>query len=316
MVGSVAVGLGLMAFPFEDARGYWRWVDLCEASAVDSLWQTDRIVSREPMLECMTTLAALAGRTARLKFGMNVLSLAQRDPVLVAKQCATIDVLSEGRLLPAFGIGSPRAPEWQALSLATAGRGGRTDEALEILRRLWREDEVHFAGDHYRLAGASISPKPVQAELPMWIGGSSAAAIARTARFGTGWQAGPETPAEVAPVIAAIRAAAREAGRVIDDDHYGAGFPFRLGRPDDPVLARASEAYRARTGRAAADYFAVGDAAAIVARIAAYVEAGASKFILRPVAQGAVDMLAQTRRLIDEVLPEVARRWPKPGGRR
>ena len=305
MVGSVAVGLGLMAFPFEDARGYWRWVDLCEASEINSLWQTDRLVSREPMLECMTAMAALAGRTQRLKFGMNVLSLAMRDPVLVAKQCATIDVLSQGRLLPAFGIGSPLAPEWQALSLETADRGRKTDESLEIVRRLWREDEVHFTGVHYRLAGASISPKPVQANLPMWIGGSSAAAIRRTARFGTGWQAGPETPAEVAPVIAAIRIAARAAGRTIDEDHYGAGFPYRFGRRDDPQLTRALDAYRKRTGHDPFDYFAVGDAAVILERISAYIEAGATKFILRPVADGVEDMLAQTRRLLDEVLPEV-----------
>jgi probable F420-dependent oxidoreductase len=313
MVGSVAIGLGLMAFPFEAARGYWRWVDLCEASAFDSLWQTDRLVSREPMLECMTAMAALAGRTRRLKFGINVVSLALRDPVLVAKQCATIDVLSEGRLLPAFGIGSPLAPEWQALSLDTAGRGRRTDEGLEILRRLWREDEVTFTGTHYRLVGASIAPKPVQAELPMWIGGSSAAAIRRVARFGTGWQAGAETPADVAPIIAAIRAAASAAGRVIDEGHYGAGFPYRFGRPDDPPLARPFDAYRKRTGRDPLQYFAIGDAAAIIERIAAYIAAGASKFILRPVADGTDDMLAQTKRLIDEVLPEVARRWPKAG---
>ncbi len=312
MVGSVAVGLGLMAFPFEEARGYWRWVDLCEASAVDSLWQTDRIVSREPILECMTAMAALAGRTQRLKFGMNVVSLALRDPVLVAKQCATIDVLSQGRLLPAFGIGSPIAPEWQALSVDTAGRGRKTDEGLEIVRRLWREDDVHFTGVHYRLAGASISPKPVQAELPMWIGGSSAAAIQRTARFGTGWQAGVETPAQVAPVIAAIRAAARAAGRAFDEDHFGAGFPYRFGRSDDPALTRPMEAYRKRTGHDPSSYFAVGDGAAIVERIAAYIEAGATKFILRPVAEGVEDMLAQTRLLLEEVLPQVARRWPKP----
>src|SRR5262249_45703173 len=111
---SVAVGLGLVEFPFSSASVYWRWVDLCEAGGVDSLWQTDRLLSGEPMLECLTTMAALAGRTRRLKFGVNVVSLAMRDPVLVAKQCATIDVLSEGRLLPAFGIGSPRAPEWTA----------------------------------------------------------------------------------------------------------------------------------------------------------------------------------------------------------
>src|SRR5262249_55667973 len=105
---SIAVGLGLMEFPFRDADAYWRWVDLYEAEGVDSLWQTDRVLSSEPMLECMTAMAALAGRTRRIKFGINVVSLALRDPVLVAKQCATVDVLSNGRLLPAFGIGSPR----------------------------------------------------------------------------------------------------------------------------------------------------------------------------------------------------------------
>ena len=150
---SIAVGLGLMEFPFNGMQGYWRWVDLCEAGGVDSIWQTDRLLSREPMLECMTAMAALAGRTRRIKFGMNVVSLAMRDPVLVAKQCATIDVLSEGRLLPAFGIGSPRAPEWAALHLDTKTRGRKTDEGLEIVRRLWREDSVDFVGEHYRLHG-------------------------------------------------------------------------------------------------------------------------------------------------------------------
>lgn len=309
---TVAVGLGLMEFPFEDARGYWRWVDLCEAGGIDSMWQTDRLVSTQPILECMTTMAALAGRTRRLKFGMNVVSLALRDPILVAKQCATIDVLSEGRLLPAFGIGSPLAPEWKALGLDEKTRGRKTDEGLEIIARLWREESVDFAGTHYRLKGASISPRPVQPDLPMWIGGGSKAAIARTGRYGTGWQAGAETPAEAAPIVAAIKVAAKEAGRRIDDDHYGAGFPFYFGSPGDPAVARGMEAYTKRTGRDAAEIFAVGDAAVIVDRIAAYVEAGVSKFVLRPVGRGEAQITAQTRRLIEQVLPLVAARWPKP----
>jgi probable F420-dependent oxidoreductase len=311
MPRNVAIGLGLMEFPFSGVGGYWRWVDLCEAGGIDSIWQTDRIISREPILECMSVMAALAGRTRRLKFGINVLSLAFRDPVLVAKQCATIDFLSEGRLLPAFGIGSPLGPEWRTLNIDTKTRGRKTDEALEIIRRLWSEDEVDFESTHYRLSGASISPKPVQPDLPMWIGGSSEAAIRRTARFGTGWQAGAETPAQVEPVIAAIRATAAAEGRAIDDDHYGAGIPFRFGRPDDFGLDRLFEAYRRRTGRDPLHYFAIGDAAAVVDRIAAYVATGVSKFILRPAARGDEEMLTQTRRLIEEVLPRVAARWPK-----
>jgi len=309
---SVAVGLGLMEFPFRDVAAYWTWVDMCEAGGVDSLWQTDRIISSEPILECMVSMAALAGRTRRLKFGVNVVSLALRDPVLVAKQCATIDVLSHGRLLPAFGIGSPRAPEWAALHLDTSTRGRKTDEGLEIIGRLWREDSVDFAGAHYHLTGASISPKPVQAQLPMWIGGSSAAAVRRTARYGTGWQAGPETPAEARGIVAAIRAASAELGRPIEDDHYGAGFPFYFGQARGPQLQRALDAYRRRTGRDAEGYFAIGNADTILGRIGEYVEAGVSKFVLRPLGADGGEIIEQTRRLIAEVLPRVAARWPRP----
>jgi alkanesulfonate monooxygenase SsuD/methylene tetrahydromethanopterin reductase-like flavin-dependent oxidoreductase (luciferase family) len=117
-------------------------------------------------------------------------------------------------------------------------------------------------------------------------------------------------------VVAAIRTAAAEEGRTIDDDHYGAGIPFRFGTADDAALVPLFEAYRKRTGRDPKDYFAIGDAEAIVAKIADYVEAGVSKFILRPSAKGDEEIMTQTRRLIDEVLPRVAARWPKPAKQR
>ncbi|HML09874.1 MAG TPA: hypothetical protein VK432_03375, partial [Stellaceae bacterium] len=141
---------------------------------------------------------------------------------------------------------------------------------------------------------------------------SSEAAIKRTAKYGTGWQAGPETPEQAKGVVAAIRQAAAEEGRAIDDDHYGAGIPFRFGRADEPGLQPLFDAYRKRTGRDPQDYFAIGDATAIVDKIGEFVAAGVSKFILRPAAKGDDDIMSQTRRLIDEVLPLVAARWPKP----
>jgi probable F420-dependent oxidoreductase len=306
---TVAIGLGLMDFPFAGAGDYWRWVDMCEAGGVDSIWQTDRLVSKQPILECMAVMAALAGRTRRLRFGMNVVSLALRDPVLLAKQCATIDVLSEGRLLPAFGIGSPLGPEWTALDIDTKTRGRRTDESLEIIARLWREDSVDFEGRHYRLKGASISPKPVQPDLPMWIGGSSDAAIRRTAKYGTGWQGGGETMEDAIRVIAAIKKALPEAGRTIDEDHYGASFPFYFGAPDATV-AKAMDAYAKRTGRDPYKQFAVGDANTILERVGQYVAGGVHKFILRPVGSGE-QVIAQTKQLIEKVLPQIGVRWPK-----
>jgi probable F420-dependent oxidoreductase len=312
MTNLVAVGLGITELPFATAAGYWRWVDLCEQGGVDSLWQTDRLVSREPILECMATMAALAGRTRRIKFGVNVVSLAMREPLLLAKQCATIDMLSEGRLLPGFGIGSPRGPEWAAMHLDSTTRGRVTDEALEILRLLWTQDRVDYDGRHFKLTNASISPRPVQAELPVWIGGASDAAIRRTARYGTGWQAGAETPEQLGRIVSAIRTAASAAGRQIDADHYGAAFAYHFGRPDDPGIPQAMAAFTKRTGQPAEDYFAIGDANTVLDRIAAYVAAGASKFILRPMARDEDGLMRGTRQLIEQILPEISRRWPRP----
>ena len=108
----------------------------------------------------MTALAATAGRTRRIKFGVNVIAAAMRDPVLLAKQCATIDVLSEGRMLPGFGIGSPRGAEWDAMHLDRTTRGRKTDEALEIISRLWKGENLTYDGKHFRLTRASISRRP------------------------------------------------------------------------------------------------------------------------------------------------------------
>ncbi len=301
---AVGVGLGLADFPFSSADAYWEWVDMAEAGGVDSLWQTDRLVSPVPHLECMSAMAALAGRTRRMKFGMNVASLGLRDPLLTAKQCATIDFLSNGRLLPAFGVGSAVAPDWGATGRSPKGSGKVADEAMELVTRLWREDAVTFEGQHFHYENARIEPKPVQKNLPFWIGGSSKPAIRRTAKFGTGWQAGQETADELPPVLDAIKEAVAAAGRSIDADHYGAGFHFRFGGWEDADLPKRTRAFEKRTGRDPKLHFAVGDADAILKRIEGYANAGVSKFILRPIGLTDADLMAQTQRLVEEVIQE------------
>jgi probable F420-dependent oxidoreductase len=300
----VRIGLGLAQLPFSDARAFWRFVERCEASDLDSLWQTDRLVSAVPQLEPLSVMAALAGATERLKFGMNVAVVSFRDPLVLAKECATIDFLSDGRLLPAFGVGPAIAPEWAATGRPHAGSGRRVDEALEIMARLWTGERLTFAGEHYRYADARIAPLPVQQPLPLWIGGSSAAAIRRTARLGTGWLGGVQSPEQVGPVIAAIREASAVAGRPIDADHYGATIAFRFGSRDEPLVqATASRLARLGDGADPARHVAVGGAADILARIDEFREVGASKFVLLPIAAGEADVREQTERLIAEVLP-------------
>jgi probable F420-dependent oxidoreductase len=301
----IGVGLGMARFPFQETDNFWRWVELCEAGGVDSLWQTDRLVSEEPFLECMTALAAIAGATRRLKFGMNVASVALRDPLVLAKQCATIDFLSGGRLLPAFGIGADTAPEWAATGRETRGRGRRTDEALDIISRLWRGERVSTDGEHYRYREAVISPLPVQQPLPLWIGGSSAAAIRRTARFGTGWQAGLETPERAGRARRRILAALAETERSIDPEHFGTGFFVHFGSRDDAVCRRELARFRKAAPDADLSHLIAVGRKEILAIIAAYAEHGIAKFILRPLAEDDAQLLDHSRRLIEEVLPRV-----------
>ena len=163
---AIGLGLGISRYPFEAAREYWAWIEQCEKGSVDSIWQTDRLVSTEPMLECLATMAALAGATDRMRFGMNVASIALRDPLLTAKQLATIDVLSEGRVLPAFGIGSAVSRDYTATGTPTKARGKKANEALELVQRLWREEAVSFDGDFFKYDEATISPRPVNQQIP------------------------------------------------------------------------------------------------------------------------------------------------------
>jgi probable F420-dependent oxidoreductase len=302
---SIGAGIGLSTYPFSSTDGFWTWVQMCEEGGVDSIWQTDTLVSKEPMLECMTTMAALAGATKVLKFGMNVASVALRDPLVLAKQCATIDVLSDGRILPAFGIGSTHSADWRTTGRPTKRRGKRTDESLEIIAALWRGETVHMDGEFFQYDGVRISPLPVQKELPLWIGGSSDAAIRRTVKYGTGWQASFENPARAGQTVAAIKQGMVDAGRDFEDDHFGTGINFRFGNWDDDVVVRAAERYERVGGRDARESFAVGGAGEVLEKVRAFVDAGLPKFILRPLAADDADTLHQTRLMVDEIQPEI-----------
>ena len=303
---TIRCGIGLARFAFEEARDYFAFAQRCEAAGVDSFWQTDRLVGPEPQLEAMAAMAALAGATEKIRFGMNAVVVGYRDPLVLAKQCATIDFLSGGRLLPVFGVGFDRDPTWNATGRDPAARGRRANETLTLLRRLWSEDQVDFEGEFHHYTGASISPRPVQKVLPLWIGGASPPAIRRAATLGTGWLGGLMPAERIGPVIAAIRAAAEDAGRRIDPDHFGATVPFHLGEDEPPGLARhAGPRARAIGLDDPASAVHVGSSEALVERLRRLASSGASKFVLLPLVQGRRALGAQLDRLAAEVLPEV-----------
>ena len=302
---AIRIGFGLLNYPFDDGAAFFRWVELLEKSRVDSVWQSDRLISTDNYLESLSALAALAGCTERIKFGMNAIVVPLRDPLVLAKQCATIDFLSKGRLLPMFGVGYPAAAEWAATGRSAEHRGSIANEMFELIARLWNEESVTFAGRFFQYKNATIAPRPVQQPMPLWIGGTSDAAIKRTGKLGSGWIGGIASVAEVAATIAGIKLEALKHGRTIDADHYGTSLAYRIGSPDDEQVRNSPFVKRTGIGENVNlnPLFCIGSSADLTARLREYVAVGASKFVLFPIAAGEKDMIEQTRRVIDEVKP-------------
>ncbi len=304
---AVRAGFGIANFPFDKPKSWFEWVQLLERYKVDSVWQTDRLVSADPYLEAVSVMATLAGCTERIKFGMNAIVAPLRDPLVLAKQCATIDYLSNGRLLPMFGVGYPNAIEWKTTNRDASDRGARSSEIFQLLNMLWTQESVTFEGKFYQYRNVSVTPRPIQQPLPLWIGGNADAALKRTAKLGTGWIGGITTVEQVAHAINLIRTESTALGRTIDDDHYGTSLAFRIGTVDDPVVSQFPLVRRAGIGDEIdlRPLLAIGTVQQIIDRIEAYKAVGASKFVLLPIAMGDADVFDQTRRACEEILPAI-----------
>ena len=177
--------------------------------------EKNRYPAKMPIMEAFATLGYVAACTSRIGLGTEVLVLPQRDPVLTAKQAATLDTLSGGRLRLGLGVGWQES-EYEALGHDFRNRGRRMDEAIEVLRACWSQDPIDFEGEFYRLEAMAMEPKPPRGgALPIWIGGHSEAALRRAGRLGEGWMgvASPELFEDGAQAIAAVRTYAEEAGR-------------------------------------------------------------------------------------------------------
>lgn len=248
----IGVGFGGWPFPDSDPERLWEYVDACECLGIDSIWLSDRIVSEVLSLEPLIALSFIAARTRTLKFGTSVLALPLRNPTVLAKEIATLDYLSRGRVLPAVGIGT--------------------------------EDEVTFHGRYFTLNQVTVQPKPVQRQLPpIWIGGRSDAAIRRTARVGGGWLVSQATPDEVGVGIERIKSLTQETGNEIEDDHYGVLFSFCIAdTPEEAARLAAPHMLRRRSDVPYQELSAFGPPEHVSRMIDQYISAGASKFVARP----------------------------------
>ena len=197
-------------FDFTDLPAYARRV---EELGFDSIWVTENISSGASSLECFTALPFMAANTSKLMLGPSVMLLPLRNPVLVAQTVASLDILSGGRVVLGVGIGND-TPEHAAFGGNARHRASRSDEALEIIKRLWTEDSVTFHGKHYHMDDYQLVPKPVQKPHPrIHVGGGAASVVRRAGRFADSLIPVGKSPSEARAMFESAEQTARESGR-------------------------------------------------------------------------------------------------------
>jgi probable F420-dependent oxidoreductase len=239
----------------------------------DSLWLSEVLTA--PGLDPAVGLAWAAARNPRVKLGTTML-LPGRNVVRLAKQLASLDVLCQGRLLVTLVPGLTYAPERDAIGVEPRRRGAVIDEALPLLRRLWAGERVTHDGAAGSFHDVTLSPRPVQQPLEVWLGGTAPAALERCGRLSDGWLPSLCTPQEAAAGRVVIDEAAAGAGRSISAEHFGVS----IGYASAPLPADTARTLGARRPRAL-ELTPVGWPA-VRTVVERFIDVGFSKFVMRP----------------------------------
>jgi probable F420-dependent oxidoreductase len=278
-----------------------------EAREVDSLWVGGHIASRNPSPEVIIALTRLATVTERVAVGSSILLLPLYPPVLVAKQIADLDRATGGRVILGVGIGGEYPQEFRAIGVPLEERGGRTNEIIPLLRRLWTATEITHDGRFYVMRDVKIHPAPVQpGGPPIVVAGRKEPAMRRAALLGDGWFPYMYSPRRYAESVTVINRAAEEAGRNL------AGFAWCVWvflniNPDGDVARE--EAARTMGGTYNQDFSrmidsvaAAGTAAEVTAKLCQFYDAGARHFVFHAATAGG-DQRPVLDRLFAEVVP-------------
>lgn len=269
----IGVSLGAAGTPGEFGAS----VGLLESAGIDSLWLPETVYG--PAVDPVAGMAFALAKTSRLKVGSGVSVLPGRHPVLVAKQLASLAGLAPGRVLPVFGL-QPALPAERGLFPVPAGqRGAVFDEALTLLRLVLTTEAVSFHGTFFTVENASAGPLPAK-PLDLWLGGSAPAGLRRVGRLADGWLGSFLTPLEAGAAVTTIKEAADEAGREVDPDHYGISLTVAFGGIPDTLVA----AMRRRRPDVGPEALVANGWAGARDLIAAFVDVGLSKFVVRPAA--------------------------------
>ncbi len=288
------IGVATLHRRTEPATAPWRptidelaaLVELVDRSGYDSIWSGDHISFAVPMLDPLLQLAQAAVVSRRLLLGVGVYLLPLRHPAPVAKQVATLDHLTEGRLIVGVGVGGEFPQEYAVCSVPLAERGARLAEGVGLLRKFWTGEAVSHDGRFYGgFRDVALTPPPRQpGGPPIWFGGRSDAVLRRTGRLGDGYYAYVVTPEMYRAALDKIETAAAEAGRTLTT--FGTGH-LLFTRLDDSYEAALDAAAATLSTRYAMDfrkpaqrYCALGTPAQVAERIRAFHEAGVRHVVI------------------------------------
>ncbi len=271
----IRIGVGLGAGDASDSSTFATAVQSMERLGFDSLWLSEVLTGAA--VDPLAGLAFASGLTRKLKLG-TTMTVTGRNPIRMAKELATIDRFCNGRLLLVFVPGLTDRFEDQALGVPVAERGAWIEEVLPLVRRLWSEDQVSHTGQRFSYAGLSLQPKPLQQPLEVWLGGTARSALRRAGRLSDGWLPSLCTPDEAAAGRAAIEAAAAEAGRRVDPEHFGISLAYAR---DEISAAQAARVTARRPGLDPAALIPVG-LVGLRQMLERYIDVGFSKFVVRP----------------------------------
>jgi len=229
----VRIGYGLGTRTSLNDESYGVVVDTLEQHRFDSLWLSERISGEAP--DPLVAMAYGAGRTNHLKFGMSVMVLPGRNPVVLAKELATLARMSGGRLLPAFGLGAVDPIEQQAFGVERGERAPLFNEMFEVMRKCWTGERFDHHGDRFHYEGVVVKPAPRR--MDVWLGGIAPSELKRVGRLADGWLPSFVTPADAAAGRTVIEQVTQEHGREIEDDHYGVLIPYCFGPIPEQLAA-------------------------------------------------------------------------------